>query len=118
LFVRKVLDDLGPEAWQSLLRHLHGPGDLSLRLANLHLVLPLLHEARAKDEKRFFTGLFLPWVGLRRRLDVNRNRILDEFARAGMHAGTAEDLAHLVNIYRNLAADLLDPYLTLLVACY
>lgn len=32
--------------------------------------------------------------------------------------GTSEEAAHIVNVYRNVVADLFDPYLTLVVACF
>jgi hypothetical protein len=119
LYVRKDLDDLDQKQRMELLHDVYGPGDLELRLANLHLVLPLLHKARSRDERQFLMRVFLPWVGIRRRLRVNRNRILDEFAKSGTIAPTTPDeYAHLVNVYRSIIADLIDPYLTLLVACY
>lgn len=119
LYIRKDLDDLEEHQRKELLQDVYGPGDLNLRLANLHFVLPLLHKARGKDERQFLLRVFLPWVGMRRRLRVNRNRILDEFAKTGSFTpGTPDEYAHLVNVYRSIVADLIDPYLTLLVACY
>jgi len=119
LYVRKDLDDLNEQQRMELLHDVYGPGDLELRLANLHLVLPLLHKARSRDERQFLMRVFLPWVGIRRRLRVSRNRILDEFAKSGTIApATPDEYAHLVNVYRSIVADLIDPYLTLLVACY
>lgn len=119
LYSRKDLDDLDGAQRKELFHDVYGPGDLDLRLANLYLVLPLLHKARSKDERKFLLQVFLPWVGMRRRLGVNRNRIQDEFAKTGsFKPGTPDEYAHLVNIYRSIVADLIDPYLTLLVACY
>lgn len=119
LYVRRNLDDLDETQRKELLRDVYGPGDLDLRLANLHLVLPLLHKARGNEEKQFLLRVFLPWVGIRRQVALNRNRILDEFAKTSSFTpGTHEEYAHLVNVYRSIVADLIDPYLTLLVACY
>jgi len=119
LYIRKDLDDLGEAQRKGLLDDVYGPGDLDLRLANLYLVLPLLHKARSHDERGFLLRVFLPWLSLRMRLKVNRSRILDEFAKTGSFTpGTSDEHAHLVNIYRSIVADLIDPYLTLLVACY
>jgi hypothetical protein len=77
------------------------------------------HHQTLTDERGFLLKVFLPWVGLRKRLRVHRDRIADEFLKtAGYTAGISEEYAHLVNIYRNIVADLIDPYLTLPVACY
>jgi len=119
LYIRKDLDDLDEHQRKELLLDVYGPGDLNLRLSNLHFVLPLLHKARNTDERQFLLRVFLPWVGMRTRLSVNRNRILDEFAKTGSFTpGMPDEYAHLVNVYRSIVADLIDPYLTLLVACY
>lgn len=119
LYIRKDLDDLDEHQRKELLLDVYGPGDLNLRLSNLHFVLPVLHKARSTNERQFLLQVFLPWVGLRRRLRVNRNRCLDEFAKTSSFTpGTPDEYAHLVNVYRSIVADLIDPYLTLLVACY
>ncbi|MBS1803694.1 MAG: hypothetical protein JST28_10020 [Acidobacteria bacterium] len=119
LYIRQDLNDLDEHQRKELLLDVYGPGDLNLRLDNLHFVLPLLHKARSIDEQQFLLRVFLPWVGMRRRLRVNRNRVLDEFAKMGSFTpGTPDEYAHLVNVYRSIVADLIDPYLTLLVACY
>ena len=119
LYKRTDLNDLNEAQRAGLLHDVYGPGDLELRLANLHLVLPLLQKSRSKDERKFLLKVFLPWVGMRKRLSVHRNRIADEFAQtASFTAGTYDEYAHLVNIYRSIVADLIDPYLTLPLACY
>jgi hypothetical protein len=119
LYSRRDLDDLDEAQRKELLHDVYGPGDLDLRLANLYLVLPLLQKARNEDDQQFLLRIFLPWIGMRGKLKVNRNRIHDEFAKTGSFTpGTPEEYAHLVNVYRSLVADLIDPYLSLLVACY
>lgn len=119
LYHRKDLGDLDETQRGQLLFDVYGPGDLELRLTNLHLVLPLLQKSYSKDERQFLLRVFLPWIGMRERLRVHRNRILDEFAQTGSFtAGSPDEYAHLVNVYRSIVADLIDPYLTLLVACY
>lgn len=119
LYIQKDLDDLDDHQRKEILLDVYGPGDLNLRLSNLHFVLPLLHKARSTNERQFLLQVFLPWVGLRRRLRVNRSRCLDEFAKTSSFTpGTPDEYAHLVNVYRSIVADLIDPYLTLLVACY
>jgi len=116
LFVRKQLET---QDVQGLSPSLYGPGDHDLRTANITLLLPLFHEARAKDSKIFLIKAFLPWVSLQRSTQVHRERILDEFVRSrDFEVASREELVHLVNIYRSLVADLLDPYLTLVVACF
>lgn len=119
LYQRTALDDLNEAQRAELLHDVYGPGDLELRLANLHLVLPLLQRSRRKGEREFLLKVFLPWVGMRKRLRVHRNRVVNEFAKtASFTAGTADEYAHLVNLYRSIVADLIDPYRTLPVACY
>src|SRR5882724_4753349 len=115
LFVRKSLeaDDV-----QGLAGPLKGPGEADLRSANISVLLPWLHEAREKDGKTFWINLFLPWISIQSSVRAHHNRILEEFARIGdFKQDSQEFLIHLVNVYRNIVADLLDPYMTLLVAC-
>src|SRR5712691_1627220 len=91
-----VRDWLTVEETKGLAGQLHFPGKLSLRSANVSVLLPLLHDARSHDEKRFMTSLFLPWVTIQRSVMVHRERILNEFARIGdFEAGTQQELAHL-----------------------
>lgn len=116
LFVRKHLeaDDV-----QGLGGPLRMPGDADLRTANVSLLLPLLHEAREKNPKAFWVNLFLPWISIQRFVEGHHDRILREFRRiAEFQPGTQEFLIHLVNLYRSIVSDLLDPYMTLLVACF
>ena len=116
LFVRARLE---AEDTQALSRLLLGAGDADLRSANISILLPLLHEAREKDGKVFWTKLFLPWISIQRSVAAHHDRILREFVRIGEFGAESQELlVHLVNLYRSLVADLIDPYMTLLVACF
>lgn len=116
MFIRERLE---ASDGQKLARILSMPGHADLRLANISVLLPLLHEARRKDEKTFWVSLFLPWVSIQHSVRAQHDRILDEFARAAdFNANPRELLTHLVNLYRSVVADLIDPYLTLPLACY
>jgi hypothetical protein len=115
-FVRRSLDD---DDIQGLASFLHMPGNADLRLANITVLLPLLHDARRKDEKASWIDLFLPWISIQHSVRGHHDRILDEFAKVGdFDADSRELLIHLVNLYRSIVSDLLDPYLTLPLACY
>ena len=115
LFVRKSLE---ASEVQGLAGPLKGPGEADLRSANISVLLPWLHEAREKDGKTFWIDLFLPWISIQSSVRAHHNRILDEFARIGdFNHDSQEFLIHLVNVYRSIVSDLLDPYMTLLVAC-
>jgi hypothetical protein len=116
LFVRKSLE---AHDVQGLAGPLEGAGDGNLRSANISVLLPLLHEARGKDEKAFWINLFLPWISIQSSVRAQHDRILDEFARiADFQPDSQQFLLHLVNVYRSIVSDLLDPYMTLLVACF
>jgi hypothetical protein len=78
LFVRKELESQTVRELQKLL---DAPGDLGLGSANISVLLLLLHEARSKDDKAFFIRLFLPWISVQQSVRVQRDRVLDEFAR-------------------------------------
>ncbi len=71
VFVRKQLE---PEEVQGLGSLLAGLGNESLRSANISVVLPLLHEARSKNEKSFLITVFLPWISIQHSVKVHRNR--------------------------------------------
>jgi len=116
LFVRKHLE---AEEARGLSRLLLGAGDADLRAANISVLLPLLHEARERADKTFWINLFLPWITIQQSVRAHHNRILDEFARIGEFGADSQGLLiHLVNIYRSIVADLIDPYITLVVACF
>jgi hypothetical protein len=116
LFVRQSLE---ANDVQGLAGPLRGPGDAELRSANISVLLPLLHEAREKDGKTFWINLFLPWISIQHSVQPHHDRVLDEFARIGnFQHDSQEFLVHLVHVYRTIVSDLLDPYMTLVVACF
>lgn len=118
LFVRNR--PLSAEDERGLGRWLFAPGDLDLRTTNLYVLLPLLHAARTTGSpEEFIAKVFLPWVGLIHSLAPHRAHVEDGFAALGSNlAGSHADLVHQVKLYREIVADLLDPYLTLPVACF
>lgn len=116
LFVRGKLEINDIEGLASLLQR---SGAADLRAANISVLLPLLHQAREKDGKAFWSNLFLPWISIQLSTRAHHDRILAEFARIDdFEPGSQDLLIHLVNIYRSIVSDLLDPYMTLLVACF
>lgn len=90
------------------------------RLAAVEYMMLLMNEARTGDAKGYLTKVILPWIGIRRRLTGQIQRIVEDINRIGeLEAYSTEDAAHIATkIYRPLVADILDPYLTLLVATY
>ncbi len=116
LFIRRRLDEADVE---HLVHFSCLPGFIPLRLTNISVVLLLLHAARERDQRRFLVELFLPWVGIQRRLAISRDRLADDFVRIGDFAeGSREELVHLVQIYRFIVAELWDPYMSLPYGCY
>lgn len=95
------------------------PGKLEFRADNVHFLIYLLNDCASIDTERYLNKVFLPWVNLKQRTSVHRERVLDEFSRIGEFQDRSKEyLAHLVNIYRSIVSDLFDPYLSLLVASY
>lgn len=94
--------------------------DPKRRLENIEYLLLILHDGRAKNPRAYLHKVFLPWMGIRRRLHDQVMRIVDDIANLKtLEAYTAEDAAHAATkIYRPLVADIFDPYMTLLVATY
>lgn len=112
-------EDLNPGDLHELEALFALPGNPESRADNIHFILCLLHDCVSIDFERYINDVFLPWTGLKRRTSIHRERILREFSRIGQfHAGSSEDMAHLVHIYRNIVSDIFDPYLTLIVASY
>ena len=119
LFVSPGLADTDPQLREALAVKVRSAPDPERRLEHLHYLLGLLHDARAIDEGRFLREVFLPWVAVRDRTRPHAIRIYRELAQLSQLApGTTDDVAHVVNVYRNIIADLLDPYATLIVASY
>ncbi|HYD37439.1 MAG TPA: hypothetical protein VEA60_07485, partial [Allosphingosinicella sp.] len=119
LFVRTPAD-LDDDARRELGQRLVRSADPRQRLANVEYLLLLMHQARAVDSPAYLKTVYLPWIGLRRRTEAHRRRIGDEFARMeAFEAYSEADATHIaVHIYRPLASDMLDVYLTLLMATY
>lgn len=117
LMEREDLADLDDEVTAELhdrLRRTFFPIEWASRLQS---ILLLLHEAYHIDPARFVKQVFLPWVVLRRTLQPNMQRVGREMARIGDIAeGSTEETEHQIALYRLIVSDLIDPYLTILVA--
>lgn len=111
------LDD---EALKLLCERLAKCADPRCRLATIEYLLLIMHEARAIDAVRYLGSVFLPWIGIQKRIRPQMRRIAEEFERMGeFEAYSTEDAAHsATKIYRPLVADVFDPYMTLFVATY
>ena len=120
LCFERAASDFDDEAKAELGVLLATSADPKQRLANVEYLLLLMHRAMAVDRQGYLQSIFLPWVGLKQRTSRHRRRIGREFERLPeMEAYSDEDAEHIAqNIYRPLVADLLDPYLTLLMASY
>lgn len=118
-FVRDDLADFSDESRNQLLEKLNCLGLTNTRYDNVLIILCVMHEARTVDEGRFINEVFLPWFALRNKTRPHLERIAHELSRIPeFEAGSVEEAAHLVNVYRNQVSDLFDPYMTLLVACF
>jgi hypothetical protein len=119
LFVRRDLAQLDPQLHAELVKLLARSSDPGKRADNVEYVLLLMHQARELDSQRYLREVFLPWGAMRRRTDLHRARLGQEFGRLDQfEANSDEDVLHAVNLYRSIVSDLFDPYLTLLVASY
>ncbi|MFZ5950857.1 MAG: hypothetical protein ACOYXC_09125 [Candidatus Rifleibacteriota bacterium] len=113
------LKHLSDEITVSLKRMLLLPGLLEIRLDNITFLLCLINDALKVNEKKFITDVFLPWHAIQKKTSINRHRVFEELARfKDFKIETTPDRVHAVNIYRSIVADLFDPYISLIVACY
>lgn len=105
---------------QLLWRKLAFSFDPVRRITTVEFLLLIMDEARTRDAKAYLTKVFLPWIGIQRRLKDQMLRILADIERINVsEAYGTEDTAHIATkIYRPLVADVFDPYLTLIVATY
>lgn len=118
-FIRKNLEDFDEQTLSLLLEKIFVVGDYDRRINNVQFLLGLMHQAYEKDSDSYLKNVFFPWVSLRKKTNVHKNRVFDEIARiAEYEKGSEAEISHVVNIYRNIVADLFDPYLTLIVASY
>lgn len=94
--------------------------DPERRLATLEYLLLSMHTGYQVDAHRYLSEIFLPFCGARHRLRPQIKRITAAIGDTeDLVEGNDDDAAHCAtNIYRPLVADVLDPYLTLLVATY
>lgn len=111
---------LDAELLEELMRKVCFSFDPEQRLTNLEYLLLTMHEARQVDPRRYIREVFLPFVGTQRLLKDQILRIIDDMMGADQFVeGSRDDAAYqATKIYRPLVADVLDPYLTLLVASY
>ncbi|MDL2403075.1 hypothetical protein [Rhizobium mayense] len=120
LFFIRSGSDLEPETFDALICKIALSYDPASRLQNLEYLLLILHEARATDQERFLIEVYLPWVSIQRSMKNQMIRISEEFSRLSeLDVCSESDTAHIATkIYRPLVADVLDPYLSLVMACY
>jgi hypothetical protein len=111
---------LDEEELQELWRKVAYTFDPRRRLETIEYLLLIMHEARAKDPKRYLHEVFLPWKGFQKRLYTQVMRIADDITRTQeFEAYSDEDAAHIATkVYRPLVSDIFDPFMTLLVATY
>lgn len=121
LFMRtapeKVESEVQDQLHAIIFRHAVDPKQ---RMENIEYLLLLMHRAMSPDPKAYLMQVFLPWVALRSRIATSRERLGLEFVRMAEFDDDPQKgtLHAAVSIYRPMVADILDPYLTLLVATY
>ncbi|MFL6858432.1 MAG: hypothetical protein ACJ8EB_11070 [Allosphingosinicella sp.] len=111
---------LDEETQQALWRKVAFSYDPPRRLATVEYLLLIMHEACGQDRAAYLTKVFLPWMGIKRRLHDQVLRIIDDISRTNeIEAYSVDDAAHIATkVYRPLVSDVFDPYMTLLVATY
>jgi len=111
---------LDGETQKALWRKVALSYDPARRLAIVEYLLLIMHQACGQDRAGYLTKIFLPWIGIKRRLHDQVVRITDDISRTNeIEAYSADDAAHIATkVYRPLVSDVFDPYMTLLVATY
>jgi hypothetical protein len=111
---------LNEEILQALWHKIAFSYDPPRRLATLEYLLLIMHQACEQDRAGYLTKVFLPWIGIKRRLHDQVVRIIDDIARISeIEAYSADDAAHIATkVYRPLVSDVFDPYMTLPIATY
>jgi hypothetical protein len=111
---------LDEQSKQDLWRKITFSYDPPRRLATVEFLLLIMHRACEQDRTAYLKNVFLPWVGIKRRLHDQVTRIVTDIARTSEFQAYSEgDAAHIAQkVYRPLVSDIFDPYLTLLVATY
>lgn len=117
LFERKTLQNISNEDIQGLIEKVYMPGLIDHRISNVTAILCLMYDARESNPDEYLKKVFLPWIYLKNKTSIYRQRILKEISRQKeFDANTEEDLLHSINLYRNIISELFDPLLTLLYA--
>ena len=81
LLVVRAVSGLENEPLQELWRKVAFTYDPPRRLAIVEYLLLIMHEAREKDPRGYLMRVFLPWMGIRRRLRGQVMRVADDIAR-------------------------------------
>ncbi len=119
LFERKDLEDISDEDINRLIEKVYMPGLLDYRVNNVTAILCLMYDARRLNSDQYLNKVFLPWIYLKSKTSIYKQRILKEISRhKEFEENTEEDILHAVNLYRNIISELFDPLLTLLYASY
>lgn len=120
LLLQRGETGLDEETQQLLWRKVAFSYDPRRRLATIEYLLLSMHQACDQDRSGYLAKVFLPWFGLKRRLEPQILRIVDDIARGDeINEHSNDYAAHVANkVYRPLVSDVFDPYMTLLVATY
>jgi len=80
-------------------------------------IMRLFHDAYNKNPQTFVREIFFPNQLMLRATYAHQDFILAQFKKAKRISKLRDRQIALGNIYRNMVADLFDPYLSILVAC-
>lgn len=109
--------ELPPDAVAELRLIFGRPGNQQARADNVHFMLCLMHDCVRADPRRYLAGVFLPWTGLRRRTQANREAIEADMAKLRNWDGPP-DPRWAAGLYRSMVAELFDPYITIATASH
>ena len=90
--------------------------NIDSRLFYTHYILVILNEAKQINEKEYLREVFLEWVYIQRNTNSEKTRIFNLFGKLSEINDPIEYKTELINLYRSIVSELLDPYLTLLYA--
>ena len=90
--------------------------NIDKRIFYAHYILVILNEANQKDKNEYLKSVFLEWIYIQKKTNSKKAKIFSSIAKLSESNDDNEYKTIILDLYRNIVSELIDPYLTLLYA--
>ena len=90
--------------------------NMDKRIFYVHYILVILNEANQKDKNEYLKNVFLEWIYIQKKTNSNKVKIFSSITKLSKITDDNVYKTNIMDLYRNIVSELIDPYLTLLYA--